>query len=70
MNNRVYVVVDEKSQKFRGVYPSLDVASAASVHLITGEDNPVLILSFEMYDDNLKNKVVTVEEILNGKNKH
>lgn len=68
MNNKVYVVVDEATWKFKGVYPSLDSASSASMSWMTGDDDSILILPYEMYETNLKNKTVTVEEILNGKN--
>jgi hypothetical protein len=33
-----------------------------------GDDDSIIILPFEMYEADLKNKVITVEEILNGKN--
>lgn len=68
--NKVYVVVDEATWKFRGVYPSLDSASSASMAWMTGDDDSILILPYEMYEASLKNKVITVEEILNGENKH
>ena len=68
LNSKVYVVVDEATWKFRGVYPSLEVASSASMSCMTGDDDSVIILPYEMYEANLKNKVITVEEILNGKN--
>ena len=68
MNNKVYVVVDEATWKFRGVYPSLESASSASMAWMTGDDDSILILPYEMYEASLKNKTITVEEILNGKN--
>ena len=68
MNSKVYVVVDEATWKFKGVYPSLEVASSASMAWMLGDDDSIIILPFEMYEADLKNKVITVEEILNGKN--
>lgn len=69
MNNGiVYVVVDEKTHKFRGVYPSLEAASSATVALLDVEGESVLILPFQMYETSLRNKKITVEEIMNGKN--
>ena len=68
MNSKVFVVVDEATWKFRGVYPSLESASSASMAWMTGDDDSILILPYEMYEASLKNKTVTVEEILNGKN--
>lgn len=67
-NQIVYVVVDEKTHKFRGVYPSLDAASSATVSLLDVEGESVLILPFQMYETSLRNKKITVEEIMNGKN--
>ena len=65
--NRVYVVVDEATWKFKGVYPSLDTASSATMSWMTGDSDSVIILPYEMYETSLKNKTVTVEEFLNGK---
>lgn len=67
--NKVYVVVDEKTHKFRGVFPSMDAASSASMALIDRYGDNVLILPFDMYETNLMDKVITVEEIMNGKDK-
>lgn len=66
-NAKVYVVVDENTHKFRGVYPSLDAASSATVALLETAGESVLILPFEMYETSLKNRTITVEEIMNGK---
>lgn len=66
--SKVFVVVDEATFKFIGVYPSLELASAASMPALSGDDDSVLILTFDMYESSLRNKTITVEEILNGKN--
>lgn len=67
--SKVFVVVDEVTFKFLGVFPSMDLASAASVSFMDrNSDQSVLIIPIQMYEGSLKNKLVTVEEILNGKN--
>lgn len=64
---KVYVVVDERTWKFRGVYPSLDTATDATSSWMTGDDDSVIILPFDMYETSLRNKRITIEEIINGK---
>ena len=67
--SKVFVVVDEVTFKFLGVFLSMDLASAASVSFMNkNNDQSVLIIPIQMYEGSLKNKVITVEEILNGKN--
>jgi hypothetical protein len=64
---KIWINVAEKSGKFLGAYSSLELALDAGISGVTDKQD-VLTMEYNLTSGRIDKQVLTVEDILNGKN--